>query len=72
MGDAPPPPQFSSASLWRLSEPPPYGGAEGASRDALGEQFTMLWFNDALQRWVVGVAPGPLDLQWGCHPLARS
>ena len=37
-------------------------GAVGVAREALGWQFTMLWINHVVQGWVVGVSPGPLDL----------
>jgi len=38
-------------------------GAGALAREALGDQFTMLWVNNAVQGWVVGVAPGPLNLE---------
>ena len=58
MGEAAPVPPFGSAPPGATT-----GGATTAAREALGDQFTLLWMSDALQGWVVGVAPGPLDLQ---------
>ena len=37
-------------------------GAGNLAREALGGQYAMLWMSNALQGWVVGLAPGPLDL----------
>jgi hypothetical protein len=37
------------------------GGAEGASREAVGPQFTMLWLDDVRQGWDVGLAPGAMN-----------
>jgi len=62
MNDPAPAPPTAPASMSRMSGATG-GGATGAAREALGDQFTMLWFNSTLQGWVVGVAPGPLDLQ---------
>lgn len=49
-GDPPPPPASTGV------------GAGNLARDALGAQFAGFWLSNALQGWVVGVAPGPLDL----------
>jgi hypothetical protein len=49
-GDPPPPPASTGV------------GAGNLARDALGGQFAGFWLSNALQGWVVGVAPGPLDL----------
>lgn len=48
------------------SDPPPPPastgvGAGNLAREALGAQFAGFWLSNALQGWVVGVAPGPLD-----------
>jgi len=49
-GDPPPPPASTGV------------GAGNLAREALGAQFAGFWLSNALQGWVVGVAPGPLDL----------
>lgn len=49
-GDAPPPPASTGV------------GAGNLAREALGAQFAGFWLSNALQGWVVGVAPGALDL----------
>lgn len=36
-------------------------GAGNLAREALGGQFSMYWLSNAVQGWVVGLAPGPLD-----------
>ena len=44
--------------------PPPAStgvGAGNLAREALGAQFAGFWLSNALQGWVVGLAPGPLD-----------
>jgi hypothetical protein len=48
-GDPPPPPASTGV------------GAGNLAREALGAQFAGFWLSNALQGWVVGVAPGPLD-----------
>ena len=48
-GDAPPPPASTGV------------GAGNLARDALGAQFAGFWLSNALQGWVVGIAPGALD-----------
>ncbi len=53
---APPAPPSRSAAY-------PSVGAGSLAREALGAQFTMYWVSNVVQGWVVGVAPGPLDLQ---------
>ena len=58
MGEAAPVPPFGSAPPGATT-----GGATTAAREALGDQFTLLSDGDTLPGWVVGVAPGPLDLQ---------
>jgi hypothetical protein len=55
----PPPPVLRSAT----SATYPTVGARTVAREAVGAQYTMLWLNSTVQGWVVGVAPGPLDLQ---------
>ena len=52
-GDPPPPPASTGV------------GAGNLAREALGAQFAGFWLSNALQGWVVGVAPGPLDLAAG-------
>ena len=47
----------------RASATYPAVGARTVAREAVGAQYTMLWLNSTVQGWVVGVAPGPLDLQ---------
>jgi len=46
--------------------------AEAASREALGAQFTIVWLSDRDQGWVVGLAPGPLDLQAARDAIAAA
>ena len=48
-GDPPPPPASTGV------------GAGNLAREALGAQFGGFWLSNALQGWVVAVAPGPLD-----------
>lgn len=36
-------------------------GAGNLARDTLGVQFSGFWLSNAVQGWVVGLAPGPLD-----------
>lgn len=48
-GDAPPPPASTGV------------GAGNLAREALGAQFGGFWLSNALQGWVVALAPGPLD-----------
>ena len=48
-------------------EPPPPApastgvGAGNLAREAVGAQFAAFWLSNAVQGWVVGLAPGPLD-----------
>lgn len=46
-----PPPSLPSTGI----------GAGNLARDVLGTQYALLWMSNALQGWVVGLAPGPLD-----------
>jgi len=59
---SPMPPPAPPAPPARLSRATSQGWAKDSAREALGEQFTMMWVSNALQGWVIGVAPGPLDL----------
>jgi hypothetical protein len=59
----PPPPPVSRSATSATSATYPAVGARTVAREAVGAQYTMLWLNSTLQGWVVGVAPGPLDLQ---------
>ena len=54
----PPPPAPTSRSAVY-----PSVGAGALAREALGAQFTMLWVNNVVQGWVVGLAPGALDVE---------
>ena len=47
----PPPPPPASTGI----------GAARLAREALGPQFSGVWLSNAVQGWVVGLAPGPLD-----------
>ena len=49
-GEPPPPPPASTGV-----------GAGNLAREAVGAQFSGFWLNNAVQGWVVGLAPGPLD-----------
>lgn len=63
MGEAAPvPPAPPPEMALTRSSAQTTGGATDAAREALGAQFTLVWLSDTLQGWVVGVAPGPLDL----------